>query len=399
MSKIVALNLGNFGSTGTIAREIGEYAINSGFEYHFFIPGNSLNKKLKKNEKLLCSDLYRRINQKISYLTGYNGCFSFFSTLKLIRHLNKIRPDIVHLHNIHNSYVNFYLLARYLKKHKIKTVWTFHDCWAFTGLCPYFDMVNCSKWQTQCSDCPNLNRYPFSKVDRTKYLFQKKHIFSDLDLTIVCPSVWMANNVRKSFLKEKQIMVINNGIDISVFAPQSTDLRKKFNCENKIVLLGVAFDWDVRKGLDVFKFLSNELDEHYVIVLIGVSSALAKELPPKIICVDRTKDQHELAAFYSMADALINPTREDNYPTVNMEALSCGLPVISFDTGGSAEIFDSDSGIVIKKDDMNELLCKIRSFKGKNFYTINCLAQSKNFDKKGKYLEYIDLYNKLIGAE
>lgn len=399
MPKVIAVNLGNFGSTGTIAREIGECAIANKIDYYFCYPGHELNKDKNVNEILISTNFIRKLNQKLSYWTGYNGCFALQSTFKFISFLKKNKPDIIHFHNIHNSYLNFYLLAKYCIKSKTKIVWTFHDCWPFTGLCTYFDMANCYRWKKECHNCPCLNRYPSSLVDRTKFLFNKKHIFNDMNLTIVTPSKWMANNVKQSFLAGNNVFVINNGVNTEIFKPQESNLRETLHCENKIVLLGVAFDWDKRKGLDIFIELSKVLDTKYQIILIGISSEISMIIPKNIICVERTKNQNELAQYYSMADVLVNPTREDNYPTVNMEAISCGLPVISFDTGGSGEIFDESTGILIKKDDFVGLINAITSFKGKTYYFDNCIKLSKKYKKEDKYAEYVDLYKKLLKAE
>lgn len=397
MKTILSMNLGNFGSTGKIMSGIGEIAQKHGCIFYQAYPRHKNNQLTKPNDIIICSDFVNRLNQKLAYYTGLNGCFAGLSTIRVLRKIDAIKPDIIHLHNLHNSYINLPLLFNYIKKHNIKTVWTLHDCWAFTGQCPYFTMVKCERWKTGCHDCQQYRQYPESRVDRTKTMWRlKKKWFTGVeDMTIVTPSEWLADLVKESYLKDYPVRVINNGIDLDVFKPSDNSLRVQHNIPtNKFILLGVSFGWGKRKGLDVFVELANRLDrDKYQIVLVGTDEKVDKFLPPSIISIHRTQNQKELAEIYTAADLFVNPTREENYPTVNMEALACGTPVLTFKTGGSPEIIDETCGSVVPYDDIDALESEIRRICEIKPYTQTaCLEKAKNFDKNEKFKEYVELY-------
>jgi glycosyltransferase involved in cell wall biosynthesis len=333
-----------------------------------------------------------------SRISGRYGFQSRAATRKIIRELDRIQPDIVHLHNIHGHDCHSGMLFSYFKKHKIKLIWTFHDCWAFTAYCPYFVSINCDKWKEECADCPRYRDYSML-FDRSRELYrEKKELFAGLDLTIVTPSQWLAGLVKQSFLKNYPVTVINNGIDLSVFRPRENVFREKYGIPaDKRILLGVAFGWGTRKGLDVFIQLSKILDpDKYQIVLVGTTEKVDQQLPSSIISVHSTQNQLELAEIYSASDLLLNPSREDNYPTTHMEALACGTPVLTFQTGGTFEMLDETCGAVVPCDDI-EAFCHeiLRICEEGSFSSENCLRKAKDFDQNQKFKEYIDLYERI----
>ena len=244
-----------------------------------------------------------------------------------------------------------------------------------------------------CMKCPQRKSYSWF-FDRSRFLFEKKkELLQDLDLTIITPSQWLANEVKQAFLHNYNIKVIHNGIDRHIFSPQESDFRKKYGCEEKFILLGVAFDWGPRKGLDVFIDLSKRLDDHFQIVLVGTNDTVDQRLPKNIISIHRTQDQNELAQIYSAADLFVNPTREENYPTVNMEALACGTAVLTFCTGGSPEIPDPTCGAVVQKDDLDSLFREIIRISCEMPFTREaCVERAKAFDQTLRFAEYVDLY-------
>ncbi len=398
---VIEINSCNFGSTGNIALQIAEAARKEGHTVYTACPKSRDNlKKTTKNQIFIGNRISRNIHLILARLTGLNGCFSVLSTLFFIHKLKKLKIDLIHLHNLHNCYINLPLLFRFIKKNNVKTVWTLHDCWAFTGQCPYFTLEKCDKWKTGCGACSQYKSYPESRVDRTRLMYKKKKKwFTGVkDMTVVTPSLWLSDLVKQSFLKEYPIKVINNGIDLSVFNPTESDFRAKHGISaSKKILLGVAFGWEIRKGLDVFIELAKRLDrDKYQIVLVGTNEQVERCLPDGIISIRRTQNQTELAKIYTAADLFINPTREDNFPTVNMEALACGTPVITFATGGSPEPIDEGCGDVVFSNGTDELISKITGLWENGTITEEkCISKAQNFDKKQKFKEYILTYEAL----
>ena len=391
--KLISINLGNFGSTGKIMMGISTTVSGlKNYETYYAIPGNKNNQK-SDNCIIICTEFERKVAEKLAYYTGYRGIWMKFSTYRLLRKFNEIKPSILHLHNLHDTYINLPMLFRYIKRNNIRVVWTLHDCWAFTGQCPHFTIVQCEKWKNGCYNCPQYQEYPKAKYDRTAKMWKmKKKWFSGvLNLTIVTPSRWLAELVKQSFLKEYPIQVINNGIDMSVFGPRESNFRNNYNIRQYMVL-GVAFDWGFKKGLDVFVELRKRLPDEYTIVIVGTNSEIDEVLPKGIVSIHRTYDQLELSEIYSSADVFVNPTREENYPTVNMESIACGTPVITFNTGGSPEIV-GDCGIVIDVNDINALEKAIIKLCDKKDMMKNlCIKKSKQFNQKDRYEEYCELY-------
>lgn len=399
MAKIIEINSCNFGSTGNIMLNIADIAQKEGNEVYVSYPdSNSNRKKQADSDILIGTSLTRNIHLQIAKLTGFNGCFSVFATWRFLKKVNKIKPDIIHLHNLHNCYINLPMLFKYIKRHDIKTVWTLHDCWAFTGQCPHFVMAKCDKWKDGCYGCKQYKEYPQSDVDRTKtmYKLKKKWFTGVKNMIIVTPSQWLADLVKRSFLSDYTVKVINNGIDLSVFKPTESTFREKYDLQNKYMVLGVASPWGERKGLDVFTELSKRLDDRYRIVLVGLSKEQKENLPPNIIGLERTANQTELAEIYTAADVFANPTREDNFPTVNIEALACGTPVVTFNTGGSAECINELCGNVTDCDDIDSFEKEIRYVcENKPYSGENCLKRAKQFDMNDKFEEYVRLYEKV----
>lgn len=339
------------------------------------------------------SDIYIKIQALLSRILGRYGFVSYWATKKIIFLLNRLKPDIVHLHNLHSHNCNIAKLLEYLREKQIKVIWTFHDCWAFTAYCQYYDMSKCDKWKTGCHECPQRKTYSWF-ADRSKCLFRKKkEATRDLNLTIITPSQWLANEVKQSFLKAYPVKVINNGIDLFVFKPIESDFRHRYELVGKKIVLGVAFDWGPRKGLDVFVELSKRLPENYRIVLVGTNDLIDSQLPENIISIHRTQNQTELAEIYTAADVFANPTREENYPTVNMESLACGTPVVTFCTGGSPEILDETCGSVVPCDDVDAMEMEIRRVCEENPYSREkCLNRAQGFDMNKCFKEYVELY-------
>ena len=383
------------GSTGKICAEIGKLLDKNSIENKIYF---TLGKTELKNGVKYSNAFYTKIMAVFARLFGNNGFNSRFVTHNLVRKLKKFDPDIIHLHNLHGHNVNLKILFRYLSKYNKKVVWTFHDCWAFTGHCPHFTMVKCDKWKTGCNKCPQKRDVSWF-FDKSKIIYKRKKLLLTKlqNLTIVTPSKWLADLAAQSFLKDYPVKVINNGIDLSVFKPTKSNFREKYDIpQDKYVLLGVAFGWGKRKGLDVFIELAKRLPDKYRIVLVGTDNKTDKLLPKNIVSIHRTQNQTELAEIYTAADLFVNPTREENYPTVNMESIACGTPVLTFRTGGSPEIVDETCGSVVDCDDIDALTSEIKRICAEKPYSKEaCLMRAKSFDMNERFREYIELYHLL----
>lgn len=328
------------GSTGRICTDIAEMLEKEGHECKIAYGRESVPQKYQKYAVRIGNELGVNIHAGLSRIFDDCGFHSHFATKKFVRWVKEYNPDMIHLHNLHGYYLNLKILFDYLRTCGKKIIWTLHDCWAFTGHCSYFSFVGCDKWKRQCEHCVQKKTYPKSMlVDNSRRNFEKKkQLFTGIpNLTIVTPSKWLAGVVKESFLKDYPIKVIHNGIDLNVFKPTSSNFRERYNLENKKIILGVASVWDDRKGLKDFLKLSELIDDNTRIVLVGVNDKQIKLLPPKIIGIRRTNSTKELAEIYTAANVFFNPTYEDNYPTVNLEAQACGTPVITYNTGGSIE--------------------------------------------------------------
>lgn len=381
------------GSTGKICYSVAKLMDKENIEHLTLYSQGSLK---AENAVKIKNKTYYKIQALKSRVFGNYGFNSSSATKEIIWQIKEFSPDIVHLHNIHGHNVNLKMLFTFFKKNpQIKLFWTFHDCWVFTAYCPHYTMAKCYKWQSECSHCKSRKEYSWF-FDKSKKLFnRKKELFTGLNLTIITPSEWLAGEVKKSFLKDYPVKVINNGIDLSVFKPTGSDFREKHGIDkDKFLLSGVAFGWGERKGLDVFIKLSERLDKNkYAIVLVGGNAETDKLLPKDIISIRRTQNQTELAEIYSSCDLFVNPTREENYPTVNMESIACGTPVITFKTGGSPEIINEKTGAVVDCDDINGLIKEIeRIRKERPFTKEDCVLRAEEFDADKKFKEYTELY-------
>lgn len=399
--RIAQINMVHNGSTGKIMFGIAEVARSNGHDAVTFSPryyqkGKRLQYPDIPDHVYFSSRFASMLHLRFAQLTGIQGCLSLRGALQINKALKKIKPDIIHLHNLHNRSINLPILFRYIKKHNIPVVWTLHDCWAFTGQCPHFEIAGCYKWKNGCHHCPQIHEYPNAFVDNTRLMWKlKRKWFTGVEnMTIVTPSQWLADLVKQSYLKEYPVVVINNGIDLSLFTPTESNFREKHGiAADKFVLLGVAAGWGKRKGLDVFIELSKRLDSRFQIVLVGTDDKTDRQLPDNIISIHRTENQRELAEIYSAADLFVNPTREENYPTVNMESLACGTPVLTFRTGGSPEIPDGTCSSVVDKDDIGAMEKEIiRICTEKPYSEADCLKRAKTFDMNDRFEEYVELY-------
>lgn len=341
--KYVQINSFYNGSTGTIMRKLHDELTEQGHDSYIF--WGRRHETVSDHERCCASKAGVCWHGAMTRLFGRAGFHSKRDTARLLAQLDEIDPDVVHLHNVHGYYVNVEMLFQWLANHRCQVKWTLHDCWAFTGHCAYFTYVKCAQWQSRCAyeePCCQLSTYPstLSKRSCSWNYEQKKRLFNLVPkerMTLITPSNWLAELVGRSFLSRYPVEVRHNTIDTSVFKPTPSDFRDRYGIGNRFMILGVASPWTERKGLGDFVALRGRLDDSFAIVLVGLSKKQLRGLPSGILGLERTASTQELAAIYSAADVFFNPTREDNYPTVNLEAEACGTPVLTYDTGGCKE--------------------------------------------------------------
>lgn len=401
MIKVLQINSRvNSGSTGRITEDIGVVLLKSGYRS---IIASAYTEKSSSSEVIKVGyEIDRILHGITTRLFDRHGFGSKNTTKQFITALKNLNPGIIHLHNIHGYYIHIGILFDYIKNKRTPLVWTFHDCWPFTGHCAYFDSVSCFKWQSQCSACPMKRRYPQSwLIDNSRNNFiRKRELFTGHQkMILVSPSQWLADHLNKSFLSGYEIRVIHNGIDLSRFKPgDSFQVKEKFKLTRKYII-GVAGIWNSRKGLEDFIKLRGLLTRDLDIVLVGLTPGQIKKLPEGIVGIRKTDSMEELAALYSGAEVFVNPTYVDNFPTVNIESLACGTPVITYNTGGSPEAIDENTGIVLNKGDIEGIIEAIDTIIQSNDRFSSSLCRERAelmFSATDRYQDYIKLYEELI---
>ncbi len=379
-----------FGSTGRIVADLSRTMSEQGVEniiayglYHSELP----------NAHYIGSRVEFALHDKKSHLLDACGFGSAHATRQLIRLLEQFQPDVVHLHNIHGYYVQVERLFQYLKSKQYPVVWTLHDCWPFTGHCVHFENVGCTRWQTGCGRCPNRREYPASLwLDRSSRNWaRKRRAFTGLErCVLVSPSHWLAQLTRSSFLQAYPVRVIPNGISLEDFAPTPGDWKKKMGAQDKRVVLASVKNLHDSKGGAYLPGLARRLGPEFQVWVLGL-----EEAAPGLVALPYLKDAKELAQVYTAADVFVNPTLEDNFPTVNLEALACGTPVVSFATGGSPESIGPGCGAVVPQGNEQALAEQVRRWAGMDCKAV-CTAQAQVYERTAQYQKYLKLYRELV---
>lgn len=386
-------------STGRIVVEIADYLNNNGHKgYVAYSDGTPYEPGYK-----IGSNIEIKLHGLFSRIFGTQAYFSTIGTKNLLNYMENIKPDIIHLHNLHGNYINLELILKYVTKNDIPTVITLHDCWFYTGKCTHYTIDNCYKWKVECGNCPRLKKDNKSWFfDRTRKVNRdKKEWFSNVPrLAVIGVSDWITNEARESLLSSAKIITkIYNWIDLDIFKAVNTDgLRKKLHLGNKFVILGVASRWSDAKGLDKFIELANVIPKDMAIILVGNISKNV-ELPINIIHIKETHEINELVKYYSMADVFLNLSTEETFGKVTAEALACGTPAITIDSTANPEIVGEGCGYVLKDKDVFSILECIEYIRveGKENYRKNCIEHARsNFLKNNRIQDHIKLYEKLI---
>lgn len=390
MAKLLQINIcSNVLSTGKICEDIAKVAMQHGWECYTAygrMARKSVSKQIRVGSTFSTYEHYAEHK-----MFDREGLASRFATQQLIKQIRIITPDIIHLHNIHDHYLNYPILFRYLASIDTPVVWTQHDCWAFTGGCMYFDILDCNKWKCGCSGCPEKRAWLCNQS--RKQFALKKHLLDQIKrLTYVPVSDWLHSLLQQSVQRHREIITIHNGVDISTFKPTA-----KHCMDSKFGILGVAAVWDARKGLTDFIKLRTLLPADYKITLVGLSQKQIATLPQGIEGIQRTQNVDALVKLFADADVFVNPTYSDNFPTTNLEALACGTPVITYRTGGSPEAVDEQTGVVVEQGDVEGLAKAIQRLKTTPISTSACRERAVAlFDKDQCFEKYIALYDHLI---
>lgn len=395
--KLIQINTVCNGSTGNIMRQIQMEAQKQGYETISFYG------RRKGYPDLPCE----RFGSFLGFwshviwntITDKQGLFSYFVTKKMVKRLREEKPDIIHIHNIHGYYLNYPVLFQYLREEfRGKIVWTFHDCWPMTGHCPHFVIAKCDKWKSQCNVCPNKGVYPISwfwDSSKSNYKLKEKFFSGFENMTIVCPSIWMQDIVKNSFLKDTKSVVVSNGIDLNIFYPrQEKNAIKKYNIpQNKKVILGVASIWEERKGLGTFIKLAKEIEQNYVIVLVGLNKNQKKKMLPNMIGIERTENRDELAEIYTNADVFLNPSEEESFSLVTIEAMACGTPVIALDSSAVKELLKEENGIILHEPDIKDYLQAISVCEKKKFVAEDIRNSVQKYSAENMAQSVLELYD------
>lgn len=392
--------------TGSIGRSAEELAVHleqtGNTAYVFYASGHPTFSKAER----IGGAWAQKLHALLSRVTGLQGYFSVRPTLRLVKRLREIGPDIVHLQNLHANYINLRILLRYLAKHDVATVITLHDCWFYTGKCTYYVAAGCQKWQQECGHCPLLHKdniNPTFFFDRTKKCLRDKKTWLDAipRLAVIGVSEWVANEAKHSILGVREPVCIYNWIDAELFHPCDTSaLRKKLQLQGKFVVLMVTANISANKGYGVLCELARVSNENWQLIIVGKNSAKL-QIPNNVIHIAHTNDAHELAEYYSMADVCVNTTRFETFGKVTAEALCCGTPVIVYNNTASPELVEDGCGYVVEEESgINGIVIAIQAIqnKGKQAFTQKCVSSAQGrFDKKKGIEKYMQLYKSLQG--
>ncbi len=389
------------GSTGVIVEDLHNLSLQNGIESYVSYSTTNKNPDEIKNGYVIGKNLGKKIHAVLSRLGGKQAYFSSFATKKLIKHIENVKPDIVHLHNLHSNFVNMNMLLKYLGKKDIATVVTLHDCWFYTGGCFHYTSVGCSKWKESCGNCPKkMQDTPaLLKDNSAKILADRKKYFNKIkNLSVIGVSQWIANEGEKTIFKGRNVSAIYNGIDTQFFVPTPSDFREKHNLQDKFLILAPASKWLKPINKETFDTVSKSLPSDCVMVMLGCTESQKTGLPSNVLALDYIKDRDELRKVYSACDVFANCTREDSLSLINVEVQSCGTPVVTYRNTGAQETVDNKCGFSVENGKAEEFLKTILSVKkiGKDALYEDCTQRvKKNFDRYKNYKEYIDLYNEI----
>lgn len=385
-------------STGRICTDLAQMLEAKGHQVKIAYGRMAVPEVHQKYAYRIGSDRDVKLHGLKARLWDASGFGSIAATKRFIRWVKEYDPDLIHLHNIHGYYLNVELLFQYLRSCGKPILWSFYDCWSFTGHCAHFDYNGCQKWQKGCSKCRFSQEYPKSFLDRSAANYEKKRkLFTGIpNLQLIVPSKWMAKMVSQSYMKDYPCHVLPNGIDVAQFVASDGDVREKYGIGEKSLVLGVSSVWQKMKGLTHINDLAQKLPkEKYAILLVGGGED-KEPIDPSILRVHHTDSIDALCRIYTAADVFINPTLQETQGLTTVEAFACGTPAVVFNAGGAAECVDDTCGIIVPKDDTNALQAAIEKVcREKPFKAEACRKKAEAYDKNVCYQAFMALYDEL----
>lgn len=394
--KILQINaVYGHGSTGVIVRDIEQMCESSGIECYVASPDPKVNDA--KRGFLIGNAFDHKLHAVLSRINGKQAYFSRWATRRLLKFIDKIEPDVVHLHNLHSNYIHLNMLLQYLAKKDIQTIVTLHDCWFYTGGCFHYKATACMRWLEGCGHCPK------KRQDTPAYLWdcsasiladRKKYLLAIPRLTVTGVSEWISNEAKRTFFADTPVVTIRNGVDLDVFKPTPSDFRSRLELQDKYIILGPASKWLQPLNKSVLTYFSEHMQPDEVLLLFGATDC-PLPMPENVRLYGYTRNREELAALYTCADVFVNTTREDSLSLINVEAQACGTPVVTFDATGPRETVDQVHGFRVSVGDANGLIKIIQSIRLSNNNGIIAKCRkfvSDYFEVNANYQKYIDLY-------
>lgn len=386
------------GSTGVIVEDLHNLSLENGIESYVSYSTTNKNTAEIHNGYVIGNNLGKKMHAVLCRIGGKQAYFSRNATAKLIKHIDAVNPDVVHLHNLHSNYVHLNNLLKYLAKKDIKTIITLHDCWFYTGGCFHYTFDNCFKWLEGCGNCPKKTQdtHAYLTENSAKILADRKKYFGAIkDLTVVGVSQWIADEAERTFFNGREVCAIYNGIDTEFYVDTPSDFREKHNLQDKFLILAPASKWLKPINRETFETVANNLPDDSMIVMLGCNEGDKVNLPKNVLPLDFIRDRDELRKVYSACDMFANCTREESLSLINVEAQSCGTPVVTYRNTGAQETVNNKCGFSVESGNAEDFLAAILKVKeiGKASLSKECHEWAKErFDRDKNYEKYISLY-------
>lgn len=386
-----------YGSTGTIVKDLQSRCKQDGIECEIVY---SQSRDMVEAGYHIGNIVSNKLHAFLSRIAGKQGYFSWLPTLRLLKHYDEYKPDIIHLHDLHGSYINVPMLLRYATKKDIAVVITLHDCWFYTGGCSHYTHSNCFRWKESCGNCPQRN-WEFKSLiydASTTKLQDRERLFGAIqNLIVVGVSQWIVDEAAHKVFKNAKQITIHNGIDTEFFHPVDTDFRRKHNLEDKFVILAPANKWFLDINRQTLEYFASHMTDDMRMVFIGKGVDTSR-MTDRMINLGFVSSRDEIRAIYSACDVLVNCSREESLSLLNIEVQSCGTPVVTYANTGVRETVDDNCGFAVEDGNPEaawKAMMNVRE-KGKAYFSASCRYWAKQeFDVNINYRKYIDLYRQI----